>query len=96
MIFVDTGAWFASIVPTDPNHQKAAKWLEANNEILLTTDYIVDETLTLRSHLINISSNLECLRSFREVLAALLIATNCILTEKLSKRFCRHAITTKP
>ncbi|AFZ12469.1 hypothetical protein Cri9333_1579 [Crinalium epipsammum PCC 9333] len=23
MIFVDTGAWFASVVPSDSNHQKA-------------------------------------------------------------------------
>jgi len=47
MIFVDTGAWFASIVPTDPNHARAAQWLQNNNEILFTTDYVVDETLTL-------------------------------------------------
>lgn len=47
MIFVDTGAWFALIVPTDPNHHKAAEWLENHSEILFTTDYIVDETPTL-------------------------------------------------
>jgi len=47
MIFVDTGAWFASIVPTDADHQKAVSWLKNKTESLLTTDYIVDETLTL-------------------------------------------------
>ncbi len=47
MIFVDTSAWFASIVPTDPNHKSAADWLQNNSEILFTTDYVVDETLTL-------------------------------------------------
>ncbi len=47
MIFVDTGAWYASIVPTDPNHELAAIWLQNNSEILFTTDYVVDETLTL-------------------------------------------------
>ena len=47
MIFVDTGAWFASTVPTDPDHARAARWLQNNNEILFTTDYVVDETLTL-------------------------------------------------
>ncbi len=40
MIFVDTGAWFASIVPTDANHERAAIWLENNTEILFTTDYM--------------------------------------------------------
>jgi hypothetical protein len=47
MIFVDTGAWFASVVPTDADHSAAARWLSLNNEPLLTTDYVVDETLTL-------------------------------------------------
>lgn len=47
MIFVDTGAWFASVVPWDANHAAAAAWLSQNQETLITTDYIVDETLTL-------------------------------------------------
>jgi predicted nucleic acid-binding protein len=47
MIFVDTGAWFAAAVPSDPDHPFASRWLAANTEPLLTTDYIVDETLTL-------------------------------------------------
>ena len=47
MIFVDTGAWYASLVPTDPDHTTAAQWLAANRSRLLTTDYVIDETLTL-------------------------------------------------
>jgi predicted nucleic acid-binding protein len=47
MIFVDTGAWFAATVPSDPNHTHASRWLAGNAEPLLTTNYIVDETLTL-------------------------------------------------
>ena len=47
MIFVDTGAWFASIVPSDIDHASASHWLNQNAEPLLTTDYIIDETLTL-------------------------------------------------
>jgi predicted nucleic acid-binding protein len=47
MIFVDTSAWFAAVVPTDSDHPHAARWLAANSEQLLTTDYVVDETLTL-------------------------------------------------
>jgi predicted nucleic acid-binding protein len=47
MILVDTGAWYASVVPTDPDHAAAVAWLDGNHELLLTTDYIVDETLTL-------------------------------------------------
>jgi hypothetical protein len=47
VIFVDTGAWFASAVPADVNHGAARTWLSANSEPLLTTDYVIDETLTL-------------------------------------------------
>lgn len=47
MIFVDSGAWFASLVPTDPDYAAAVAWLGKNREPLLTTDYVVDETLTL-------------------------------------------------
>jgi uncharacterized protein len=47
MIFVDTGAWFASVVPWDANHAAAVAWVSQNHERLVTTDYVVDETLTL-------------------------------------------------
>lgn len=47
MIFVDTSAWYASTVPQDPNHLRASEWLSANTAQLTTTDYVLDETLTL-------------------------------------------------
>ena len=47
MIFVDTGAWYASLVPTDPDHTRAVQWLASNRSPLLTTDYVIDEALTL-------------------------------------------------
>ena len=47
MIFVDTGSWYALADPTDANHVSAATWLADNTERLVTTDYVIDETLTL-------------------------------------------------
>lgn len=47
MIFVDTGAWFALIVPSDINYPQARAWFLQNRERLLTTDYVISETLTL-------------------------------------------------
>lgn len=47
MIFVDTGVWFARFVVDDPDHVRVAAWFSANAEPLVTTDYCVDETLTL-------------------------------------------------
>jgi predicted nucleic acid-binding protein len=47
MIFVDTGVWYSLLVPTDPNHQKTAKWFDSVAQPIVTSDYVVDETLTL-------------------------------------------------
>jgi uncharacterized protein len=47
VIFVDTGAWFAVAVRNDPDHEAAMRWLRANREPLVTTDYVLAETATL-------------------------------------------------
>ena len=47
MIFVDTGAWFALAVQNDPDHEAAVAWLRQNRTPLITTDYILAETVTL-------------------------------------------------
>jgi uncharacterized protein len=47
MIFVDSNAWFAVYSLRDGNHAIAAQAIQSFREPLVTTDYIVDETLTL-------------------------------------------------
>jgi predicted nucleic acid-binding protein len=47
VIFVDTSAWFAYAIPDDIHHQAAQQWLQQNRLPLVTSDYIIDETLTL-------------------------------------------------
>ena len=47
MIFVDTSAWYASSSVRDANHEQAKRFLESVQEQLVTSDYVVDETLTL-------------------------------------------------
>jgi uncharacterized protein len=47
MIFVDTGAWFALSVESDPDHKAAKEFVTNNREPLLTSDYVIDELLTL-------------------------------------------------
>ncbi len=47
MTFVDTGAWAALFVPVDPMHEAARDWLERNSDRLVTSDYVVDEVVTL-------------------------------------------------
>jgi predicted nucleic acid-binding protein len=45
--FVDTGVWYASVVPSDPRHTDVMAWHRSNHWPLVTTDYVIDETLTL-------------------------------------------------
>ena len=47
MVFVDTGVWFAKFVPEDPNHARIHAWFAGNVEPVVTTDFCVDEVLTL-------------------------------------------------
>ena len=47
MVFVDTGVWFAKFVPDDPNHARISAWFAGNVEPVVTTDFCVDEVLTL-------------------------------------------------
>jgi predicted nucleic acid-binding protein len=48
VIFVDTSAWFAASVPSDRNHLAADAYLSAADpRLLVTTDYVLAESLTL-------------------------------------------------
>jgi hypothetical protein len=51
LIFVDTSAWYALEVEDDVNHEAACKFLSiiasGKYGISVTTDYILDETITL-------------------------------------------------
>jgi predicted nucleic acid-binding protein len=47
VIFVDTSVWYALLVPDDPDHAVVSGWFNANSEILVTSDHVVAELLTL-------------------------------------------------
>ena len=51
MIFVDSSAWYSLEVEDDTNHRAASSFLSqiasGKHGIAITTDYILDETLTL-------------------------------------------------
>lgn len=51
MIFVDTSAWYAVEVEDDVNHEAASRFLSeiamGKRGVAVTTDYVLDETLTL-------------------------------------------------
>lgn len=46
-IFVDTGAWYALVDSDDADHTTAAEFLAANTIPLITTNFVLSETITL-------------------------------------------------
>lgn len=52
LVFVDTSAWYAVTDKSDANHESAIDCLNTITEPLITTNFIVNETITLiRKHL---------------------------------------------
>ncbi len=49
MIFVDTSIWYTLFVLHEPQHAVVKHWHDANVEPLITSDYTIDELLTLMS-----------------------------------------------
>ena len=46
-VFVDTSAWYALTDRGDPDHRAVAAWLAQNRFALVTSNFVVDEILTL-------------------------------------------------
>lgn len=47
MVFVDTGAWFAYINASDPDHRRVRDVLDDQPGRLVSSTYVFDETVTL-------------------------------------------------
>ena len=46
-VFVDTGAWYALIDRRDPDHERVVAAFHEHRGRLLTSNFVLDETLTL-------------------------------------------------
>jgi predicted nucleic acid-binding protein len=66
MIFVDSGAWYALANPSDPDHEAAKLFVASTNETFVTSDYIVDELLTLFAVRRQKTKGIECLHDVLE------------------------------
>jgi predicted nucleic acid-binding protein len=64
MLFVDTSAWFAYFFPLDAEHERVKNCFQSAKMPRITTDYCVDETLTLLAARGETSRALEAGREF--------------------------------
>lgn len=47
MIFVDTSAWHSVYVPSDQHNKALLAEFKNANDLIVTTDFVIDETITL-------------------------------------------------
>jgi uncharacterized protein len=47
VIFIDAGVLYSLVVSSEDRHKDVQEWHDGNKEKLITTDYCVDELLTL-------------------------------------------------
>ena len=47
LLFVDTSAWYALLDRNDRNHAAANQFIQESDEPLVTSTYVLDETVTL-------------------------------------------------
>ena len=65
MTFVDTSAWVALFITEDTRHAAAVDWIQHNQERLISSDYVLDETLTLLKTRFNIQAAIRVGQSLR-------------------------------
>lgn len=93
MIFVDTGAWYAGEVEDDTNHSAATSFLKelASSKYgsLVTTDYVLDETLTLLRMRRGVDVACRFLEKIKGAKSLRVIWIGKDIHEKAAQRFCK-------
>jgi hypothetical protein len=91
MIFIDTSAWYAVEVEDDINHKAACKFLaqiaSGKYGVVITTDYIIDETLTLLRSRRGLNSALDFIDKIRKSKSIRVFWINEDLFEKALQTF---------
>ena len=96
MIFVDSGAWIALLNRRDQHHDDAAAILNnlvQQNVQLLTTDYVIDETVTWLRYRVNHAiavQFLDLIKSSRATSVLDLVAIDRILFQEAEQLFRQY------
>lgn len=64
--FVDTSGWYAALTRRDRDHPVASKFIRCWKDQLVTTDYVLDETLTLIQRRIDHGTAVEFLNKLEQ------------------------------
>ncbi len=76
-IFVDTSAWYALFDKNDSDHASAVKFKESLTHSLVTTNYVVDETITLVKNRLSHKIAVEVgIKLWKEAIATLIRVTS--------------------
>lgn len=89
-VFVDTSGWYAMVDRDDRDHSDARAWLRENDAFLITTDYVLDETLTLLRRKLNHTIAVDVGRKMKESDLARIVSVGKADREAAWERFVQY------
>lgn len=90
LIFTDTGAWYAFVDKSDAHHHAASQYIQNLTGPLVTSTYILDETVTLIKVHVGHSAAVRFGESLRQEQIARLVNVTEQDEDKAWEIFVRH------
>jgi predicted nucleic acid-binding protein len=90
-IFVDTGAWYALVDSDDADHTTAAAFLAANTIPLITTNFVLSETITLIRYRIGHGAARSFGQKLKESSFSRVVAVTPADEERAWEIFCKYS-----
>jgi predicted nucleic acid-binding protein len=90
-IFVDTGAWYALVDSDDADHTTAAAFLAANTIPLITTNFVLSETITLIRYRIGHKAARSFGQKLKESSFARVVTVTTADEERAWEIFCKYS-----
>lgn len=89
-VFVDTGAWYALFDKQDNNHNRAKEFYKTNTSPLFTSNFVVDEALTLLKNRIGIDTAITVGKKFFSQEITILLHITSELEKSAWQIFQKH------
>ncbi len=89
-IFVDTSAWYTLVDSREPEHEAVVRFLRGNTIPLVTSNFVLDETLTLLKDRLGVRTAIEFGMKVRSSTLCTLHRITPELEDAAWEIFCRY------
>jgi predicted nucleic acid-binding protein len=90
-VFVDTGVWYAQVDRADPDHERVSQTLRHWSGKLITSNYVLDETITLLRYRLGWKAAHQFGDALRRGIIAKIVRVNAADENTAWAIFSRHA-----